>query len=146
MRSLAVSSALGALVAVTACGATNPGVSASAGAAPAPTAVSCGDASALRQQALDARRQREETNSDQTRVVAGNRATFFASLATIAELKCKVTLPEADEALKPAFDAARKAEATHSFYERAVHWSEASYIAAQAVPLLTQRLTAAPLQ
>jgi hypothetical protein len=140
MRVAAVSSALAGLVVIAACDGPNTGVDASRSAAP--TAVNCADASGLRQQALDARRQREETSSDQTRIVAGNRASFFASLATIADLKCRGTLPEADEALKPALEAARKAEAADSFYERAAQWTEASYIAAQVVGMLTKRLAA----
>ena len=144
MRLVVLSSALVGLVAVAACCGADQGVSASARSAPAPTAVSCADASDLRQRALDDRRQREETRSDQERIVAGSRATFFASLATIADLKCKVTLAEADDALKPAFDAARKAEATSSFYERAAQWGEANYFAAQVVPMLTKELSAGP--
>jgi len=111
---------------------------------PAPTAVDCADAPQLRQRALDARRQSVETTSDQEQIVAGNRATFYASLAIIADLKCKVTLAEADEALKPAFDAARKAEATRSFYEEAVHWGEAGFIATEVVPMLMKQLSAPP--
>jgi hypothetical protein len=75
---------------------------------------------------------------------ARNRATFYTSLATIADLKCKVTLTEADEALKPAFDAARKAEASRSFYQGAVQWSEAGFIATQVVPMLMKQLSAPP--
>src|SRR5688572_10454989 len=67
---------------------------------PAPTLVNCGDAAELGETALEGRRQRDETSSDQEKVVASNRATYFASLAIIADLKCKVTLPDADEALK----------------------------------------------
>src|SRR5688572_26031328 len=106
MRFLAVSSALAGLAAIAACDGANTGVNASARRAPAPSAVNCADASELRQRALADRRQREETRSDQERIVAGSRATFFAALATVADLKCKMTLAEADEALKPAFDAA----------------------------------------
>src|SRR5688572_5120717 len=115
MRLLAVSLASAVLVAVTACDAEVEGVSDNAHASPAPSSVNCADAAQLRQRALDDRRLNDETNSDQEKIVSGNRAIFYASLATVADLKCKVTLPEADEALTPAFDAARKAEATNSF-------------------------------
>jgi hypothetical protein len=111
---------------------------------PTPTAVNCADAAQLRQRALDDRRQSVETKSDQEKIVAGNRATFYSSLAIVADLKCKVTLAEADEALKPAFDAARKAEATRRFYERAVHWGEAGFIASQVVPMLMKQLPVPP--
>jgi hypothetical protein len=110
MRLLAVSLALAGLLATTACNGANHGGSVHAQPPPAPSAVNCVDAAQLRQRALDDRRHSDETNSDQEKIVTGNRATFYVSLAIIADLKCKVTLPEADEALKPAFDAARKAE------------------------------------
>jgi hypothetical protein len=129
------------LVATTACDGANRGRS---DYSPAPTAVNCADASQLRQRALDDRRQRVETRSDQEKIVAGNRATFYASLAIIADLKCRVSLAEADEALKPAFDAARRAEATRSFYEGAIHWGEAGFIATQVVPMLMNQLSAPP--
>lgn len=124
------------LVAAAACDRANKG---GRDYSPSPTAVNCADAPQLRQRALDARRQSVETTSDQEKIVAGNRATFYASLAIIADLRCKVALAEADEALKPAFDAARKAEATRSFYEEAVHWSEAGFIATQVVSMLMQQ-------
>ena len=139
MRSSVVFPILAGLVAITACARTN---NVSARSSPPPTAVACADASQLRQRALDDRRQRDETTSDQERIVTGSRATFYASLAIIADLKCQVTLAEADEALKLAFEAARKAEATHSFYERAVHWGEAGFIATEVVSMLTKQLPA----
>lgn len=98
-------------------------------ASPAPTAVSCTDAPQLRQRAVDDRRLSDELKSDHERIYIGNRASFFASLAIIADLKCRVTLAEADEALKPAFEAARKAEATRSMHERAFAWGKADFIA-----------------
>lgn len=107
---------------------------------PAPTAVSCTDAPQLRQRAIDDRRQRAELDSDHERIYIGNRANFFASLAIVADLKCKVTLAEVDEALKPAFEAARKAEATRSMYERALSWGEADFIATQVIALLVRQL------
>jgi hypothetical protein len=140
MRALAVSSALAAVIAAVACETANGSGSAGARSAPAPSAVNCADAPQLRQRALDDRRRLAETNSDQERIVAGNRATFYVSLATIADLKCTVTLAQADEALKPALAAAAKAQETHSFYERAVYWSEASYLASQVVPMLVKQL------
>jgi predicted negative regulator of RcsB-dependent stress response len=69
-------------------------------ASPAPTAVNCGDAAELGQKALDGRRQRDEANSDQEKIVASNRATLYASLAIIADLKCKHSLPEAGRAAR----------------------------------------------
>jgi hypothetical protein len=141
MHFLAVSLALTGLVAIAACDGANKG---GRDNSRAPTAVNCVDAPQLRQRALDDRRQNVETKSDQEKIVAGNRATFYTSLATIADLKCKVTLTEADEALKPAFDAARKAEASRSFYQGAVQWSEAGFIATQVVPMLMKQLSAPP--
>jgi hypothetical protein len=142
MRLLAASSALAGLVAIAACDAANKGGSDSARPSPAPTAVNCADAPHLRERALDDRRRSDKTNSNQEKIVTGSRATFYASLAIIADLKCKVTLAEADEALKPAFEAARKAEATRSFYERALQWGEAGFIATQVVPMLMKQLPA----
>ena len=133
-RSQIVIAILG-LAVTTACdGANNSGSDRSR----APTSVNCADAPHLRQRALDDRRLSVETKSDQEKIVAVSRATFHASLAIIADLKCQATLAQTDEALKPAFDAARKAEATRSFYERAVHWGEAGFIATQVVPLLVK--------
>ena len=130
------------LVAFTACG--NKSVSDYPPPSPAPTVVSCADAPQLRQRAVEDRRQSEELNSDHEKIYVGNRASFFASLAIIADLKCKVTLVEADEALKPALEAARKAEDASSMYERAFRWSEADFIATQVIALQIQKLPAKP--
>ena len=138
MRASAMPLTLAGLLAITACEGAAKGKSDSA---TAPTAVNCVDAPQLRQRALDDRRRRDEANSDQEKIVSSSRATFYASLAVIAGLKCTVTLAEADEALKPAFDAARKAEATRSFYERAVHWGDAGFIATQVIPMLMKPQT-----
>lgn len=114
------------------------------GAAPpsttVPTEVSCLDAPQLRQRAADDRRKSDASKSDHDKIVMGNRAGFFASLANIADLKCKVKIPEADEALKPAFEAARKAEVSRSTYERAQRWSEAAFIATEVTALQIQQL------
>jgi hypothetical protein len=144
MRLLAVSSALAGLVAILACDGANKRARDSPHHVPAPTAVNCADAPELRQRALADRRLSDETKSDQEEIVARNRATFYASLAIIADLKCTVTLGEADEALKPALDAARKAESTRSFYERAGHWSEAGFIVTQVIPMLMKQGSAPP--
>ncbi|HET7155153.1 MAG TPA: hypothetical protein VFI87_07280 [Hyphomicrobiaceae bacterium] len=111
---------------------------------PVPTAVSCMDAPQLRQRAVGDRREIEKLKSDQARVVNGSRAGFLASLAIIADLKCRVISADADEALRPAFEAARRAEASDSFYERARMWGEASFIATQVIALLIRDLPAAP--
>ena len=111
---------------------------------PTPTAVNCGDAAELAQKASDGRRQRDETPSDQEKIVASNRATFYASLAIIADLQCKLSLPESDDALRPAFEAARKAEATSSFYERAVSWGDASFLTTQVVATLMKQVPVPP--
>lgn len=132
-----------AIIALTACDGGNT-TSDYPPASPAPTAVSCADAPQLRQRAVDDRRQSDELDSDHERIYVGNRANFFASLAIIADLKCKVTLAEADEALKPALEAARKAETTSSMYERASRWGEADFIAAQVITVLIQLLPAQP--
>jgi hypothetical protein len=107
-----------------------------------PAAVNCTDAPQLRQRALDDRRLSGQSSSDQDKINVGNRARFLASLAIVAELKCKVTLAAADDALQPALDAARKAQETPSFYERTVLWGEADFMATQVVAMLVQQLPA----
>jgi hypothetical protein len=79
---------LAPLIALTACGSDYPAASW------APTAVSCTDAPQLRQRALDDRRQSDDANSSQAKISSGTRASFFASLAIIADLKCNLTLAE----------------------------------------------------
>jgi hypothetical protein len=111
---------------------------------PLPSAVSCTDAAQLRRRASDDRRRSAATSSDHEKIDTGNRAGFFASLAIVADLKCKVTLPEADAALEPAFEAARAAQNSHSMYERAQKWSDASFIATEVIALLLQKLPASP--
>ena len=98
-----------------------------------PTAVRCTEAAPLKQQSIDDRRRSHELKSDHERIYIGNRAAFFASLAIVADLTCLVTLPDADAALTPALEAARKAEASRSMYERAFRWSEANFIASQVI-------------
>jgi len=109
-----------------------------------PTEVRCADAAQLRQGAADDRRRGAALKSDQQRISADNRANFFASLAVIADLKCKVTVVEADEALRPALDAARKAETARGFYEAAHLWNHATFTASEVASLLTQRLPGGP--
>ena len=140
MRLRSVPWALAALMLITACGGGTTGGSDLARAAAVPMAVSCDDAAQLRQQAADDRRRSEESRSDQSRVSIGSRANFFASLAIVAELKCKGTLVETHEALTRALDAARKAEAARSFYEAAYLWGEAEFVATQVISMLIQGL------
>lgn len=143
MRLRASDLTLAAVVSLTACGSENH-TGDYPPPAPAPTAVSCADASQLRQHAVDDRRQSDELDSDHERIYVGNRASFFASLAIIADLECKVTLAEADEALQPALEAARRAEDTSSLCEKAFAWGEADFIASRVIALLTQELPAPP--
>ncbi len=109
-----------------------------------PAAVGCADASQFRQRAADDRRKSEASKSDHDKIVTGNRASFFASLANIADLTCKVSGFKANEALKPAFDAARKAELSRSTYERAQRWSEAAFAASEVIALQIQQLAGSP--
>ncbi len=136
MRSTTLYLALATLGTLTAC--------ARAGVNPPPTAVpaavSCTDAPHFRQRAVEDRRKSEASKSDHDKIVVGNRAGFFASLANIADLTCKVTATEADSALKPAFEAARRAEVSRSTYERAQRWSEAAFIATEVIAQQIQQL------
>ena len=127
MRSRPLFLALATLVTLTACARTrfNPP------STTVPAAVGCMDAPQLRQRAVDDRRKSDASKSDHDKIVLGNRAGFFASLANIADLKCKVTI--SDEALKPAFEAARKAEVSRSTYERAQQWSAAAFVATEVI-------------
>src|SRR5687767_1486643 len=102
VRSGTLCLALATLVALTGCARTglNPPSTV------VPAAVSCMDAPQLRQRAVDDRRKSDASKSDHDKIVMGNRAGFFASLANIADLRCRVKIAEADESLRPAFEAA----------------------------------------
>lgn len=142
MRSPLFPLVLVALVTLAACshvGATPP-------ASTIPAGVSCADAPQLRQRAADDRLKSEASRSDHEKIVVGSRAGFFAALALVADLKCKVTLAATDEALEKAFEAARQAEATRSMYARAQKWSEAAYITTEASAILIRQLPAAPIR
>ena len=108
-------------------------------AAPLPATVNCEDAAQLRQRAIGDRRSSSERSSDQERIDLASRAQFIAALATIADLRCKVSLADGDEILRRAVAAARDAEGT-SFYARTLKWQEASLIADEAVGLMIKRL------
>jgi hypothetical protein len=105
------------------------------------TAVNYGDAPQLRQRAAEDRRRVDQSRSDHERISAGSRANFLATLAVIADLKCRVPHAEAEEVLKLALAAARKAGATDSVYEKTRGFNEATFAATRAVELLTERLT-----
>lgn len=109
-----------------------------------PTAVNCGDAQQLNERARDDRRRVLASSSDQERVSVGNRANFFASMATVADLKCRVTSTWVDEALKPALEAARKAETASSFYQRTIQWQEANFVVTQVTSTLVQQFPPVP--
>jgi hypothetical protein len=106
------------------------------------TSVVCTDAPQLRQWSRDYRSQSDDVASDQRTITIGERANFFASLAIIADLKCRTTVVEADEALASALEAARKAQDAPNFYTTAVSWGRANFAAAQVIDLLVQNLPA----
>ena len=110
-------------------------------AAPLPAAVNCEDAAQLRDRATEDRRSSSARSSDQEKVDLASRAQFIAALATIADLRCKVSPADADdEILRRALDAARDAESTGSFYARTLKWQEAGLIADEAVGVMIKRL------
>jgi hypothetical protein len=111
---------------------------------PEPTAVNCAAAPQLRQQAIDERRHSVEEKSDQKKISIGNRAAFVTSLAIVADLTCKVRSAEVAAALTPAVQAARRADAASSFYERTIAWSEANFGATELIARLIQQLPAPP--
>jgi len=136
MRSPLFPLILAALVTIAACSQ----IGATPAATTVPAAVSCADAPQLRQRAADDRLKSEASRSDHEKIVVGNRAGFFAALALVADLKCKVTLVAADEALERAFEAARQGEAARSMYARAQKWSEAAYLTTEVSAMMIRRL------
>lgn len=113
---------------------------------PIPTAVNCGDAPQLRERAGADRRRVEQSRSDHERISLGSRANFLASLAVIADLKCKVTFTSADETLKRSLDLAREAESSDSIYEKTRRFHDADFTARQVIDMLIPRLVAAPVK
>ena len=146
MRVGTVSCALAVLVPCLACSDRNKVTGGSVGRFSVPTAVNCADAPMLTQRAAEDRHGMGDVRSDQEKLLIGSRANFVAALALLAELKCRVVPRDADDALKPALEAARMADATDGFYEKAHWWSEAGFIATQVVRGLIQQLPASTLQ
>ena len=105
-----------------------------------PTAVHCRNGGQLRQLAANDRSRVGESRSDHERISIGSRANFLASLAVIADLKCKVSAPEIDDTLKPALEEARKAEANASIYEKTCGFAEADFTAHQVIDSLIQQI------
>lgn len=62
----------------------------------------------------------------------------FGSMVTVREPT------SVDEALRPALEAARKAEAASSFYQRTILWQEANFVTTQVIFTLTQQFPAQP--
>ncbi|TVP51074.1 MAG: hypothetical protein EA350_00300 [Gemmatimonadales bacterium] len=136
--------ALTALTALWACDSQGHAASGDAPVAQPPREVACADAPQLRQRAVDDRRLVESSRSDQERILVGSRATFFTSLAILADLGCSVPLADADQPLGAALEAARQAEEERSFYVAANLWTEANFQTAQAIALLIRKRTADP--
>ena len=109
---------------------------------PLPSAVNCADASTLKTHAADARRHIAERTGDRAKIISGNRAKFLASLAAVAELRCKATAGEVDALLVKALETGRVAEATRSEYEAARRWTEADLVAAEVIAILISQLSA----
>ena len=105
-----------------------------------PTSVQCGNGGQLRQGAANDRRRVDESRSDHERISIGSRANFLASLAVIADLKCKVSSPDVDDMLKPALEAARKADANTSVYERTRGFAGADFTAHQVIDSLVRQV------
>ena len=59
-------------------------------------------------------------------------------------LTLALALADAEAALTPALEAARKAEATRSMYERAFRWSAANFLLSQVIAKQIQQLPARP--
>src|SRR5262245_2654260 len=112
--------------------------------APLPTAVNCGDVSTLKTHAADARRHIAEQTGDRARIISGNRAKFLASLAVVAELRCKAGARDVEALVTKALDVGRVAETTASEYEAARGWTDADLVAADAIALLVSQLPGPP--
>jgi hypothetical protein len=135
---------LAVLAAVSACDGGGQAPSRSSSMPLPPTVVGCADAPQLGQTAADDRRVSGESRSDQERIVLGNRAGFFVSLAIIAELRCSVLSVQADEPLRAALEMARQAEDESGFYESAFRWAEANFLASQVIALLIREVPVPP--
>lgn len=138
MRMATLALALAVLASVAACNGERRVVAESRSVPP--LAVNCGDAAQLRQHAADDRRRVDESRSDHERISIGSRANLLASLAVVADLKCKVSSPEVDDLLKPALEAAQEAEANASVYEKTRGFAGADFTAHRVIELLVQRI------
>lgn len=128
------------LATVIGCGGESKLAGDSSGAASLPTTVNCEDAAQLRVRAARDRRSSTERSSDQERIDLASRARFVATLATVADLRCKAPFADAGEVLQRALNTARDAEDTASFYPRILKWQEAGLIADEAVGLMIKGL------
>jgi hypothetical protein len=81
---------------------------------------------------------------DRARIIQGNRANFLASLAVVAEFRCKAGGGEVNALLEKALEIGRVAETTTSEYEAASRWTDADLVAAEAIALLVSQLPAPP--
>lgn len=107
------------------------------------TTVTCADVQRLTVRATSAAQQWSNgASGDRARIIANNRATYFAALANVAQLKCRTTDTQADGALTMAFDAVTVAERTASEYESAQKWGEAALYATQAAGHLIRQAPA----
>ena len=105
-----------------------------------PATVNCGDATHLRDRSAQDHRSSSERSGDQEKIDLASRAWFVATLATIADLQCKVQLANADEIMRRALDAARQAQDSSSFYVRTQKWQEAGLMAEEAVARMVEQL------
>ena len=121
-----------ALVALSGCEAGSGAQDASSETAALPS-VSCDDVQRLTVRGDATRQGIEKLSGDRARIIATNRATYFAALANVAELKCRTTDAKADGAVTLAFQAVREADRTASEYEKAQKWGMAALYATQAV-------------
>lgn len=116
------------------------GEAADASPPPLPTTVNCADASALEEDAGDARSRLARLTGDRAKIIAGNRAKFLASLAAVAKLKCRTNAAEVDDLLAKALEVGRVAETTGSEYDAARQWTDADLIASDAIARLINQV------
>jgi hypothetical protein len=139
MRVLAMVPAAMVLGALTACSGPQVGADFVDGDS-VPKTVDCEDARDLSNRATEDRRRVDESHSDHERIVVGSRSNFLASLAVVASLRCKVTMPEVDEAVEGALSAARGAAAASGVYEKTRGFNDATFHATRVAELMTARI------
>ena len=97
-----------------------------------PTGVNCGNAPELRQRAADDRGRVDESRSDHERISVGSRANSWPRWP-LSRISSAGSPRRGRGPLKLALEAAHKAEATESVYEKTRGFNQASFAATRAI-------------